>query len=59
MWLARNWETVVVALAAYVLIGIPLGVAAGLYVRLHRGQPREHAVEPAAVDAAASPVTGR
>lgn len=57
MWVVRHWETIAIVLTAYVLSGIPLGLALSAYLRLRR--PAARTDESGTAEASASPVTGR
>jgi hypothetical protein len=57
VWVVRHWETIAIVLTAYVLSGIPLGLALSAYLRLRR--PAARTDESGTAEASASPVTGR
>jgi len=59
MWPVRDWETIVIGLAVYVLSGIPLGLILTAYLRLTPRPAAEQHPDPIAADQAASPVSGR
>jgi len=61
VWSARDWETIAIGLAVYVLSGIPLGLILTAYLRLtpRPAAPQHPDPAPIAADPAASPVSGR